>query len=157
MTSRFALSALLGCVGWFALLGAAYFPIAAFTAIGLSSRVDSGEWNTVDDPTIFAPLLGFVGLVGGVAVGVVSGVVVAVSLASSSGRSAEQHGRRVATLSAGIVVLLMTGVVTVYFLGAPSDALIWDIMARPVWVLFSCLVPTTMAAALVYWRAPSWS
>jgi len=154
--NRAALRAFFECLGWFAVLGAVYLPVASLAFIGLSSRVSSGDWDTVDDPEAFFPLLTIGGFIGGGILGLVSGIVVATSLGWISAGSSEPRLRVVGAASAGGAVLLITGVVTVYMLGSPQDALMWDLMTRPVWVLASCLVPTAIASSLVYWRAPRW-
>ena len=64
------------CTGWAALLGAVYIPAGVQVFIGLSMRIDSGSWDTIDDPGAFLPVLALGGLIVGATIGLASGVVV---------------------------------------------------------------------------------
>ena len=143
------------CTGWGAALGALYLPAGVYFFVGLSSRIDSGAWDTIDALDPWVTWLAITGFLIGGATGLVTGVVAALPISlAARGNASRRRLRLVGASTASLVVAMVTGAMLLWALGAPDDAPMWDLMIRPVWVVFLLVVPTLIAAVVVFWRTP---
>ncbi len=150
---RILLRSVSECTGWGAVLGAVYLPVGVYFFVGLSSRIDAGAWNTIDAIGAEVTWLGILGFVIGGAIGIVTGVVVGLTISLAVRRGASRRRQRlVGASTAAVAVGLMTGAIAVTGLNARDDAPIWELLIRPVWVVFSVVVPTVVAAGVIFWR-----
>jgi hypothetical protein len=152
---RILFRSLTECTAWGAVLGAFYLPAGVYLFVGLSSLIDSGTWDSIDSLDPWILWLGLLGFVIGGAIGLVTGVLIALPLSLAvRGNAGLRCQRVVGASAAAVAVALMTGAIALWGLQAPDDAPLWDLMIRPVWVVFSVIVPTVAAAGVIVWRTP---